>query len=101
MGAAIFLEERDVSPASSVLAATHACELPAGALFANTLGIQVYGRGCDTPERGLANVNLQDEVARDAHRHGAGLRDGPVETITPIAERDEGETKMRNALLAP
>ena len=49
-----------------------------GALFANTLGIQLYGRGCDTPESGLADVNLRDrrdEVARDAHRRGAGLGD--------------------------
>jgi hypothetical protein len=29
--------------------------------------IQEYGRGRDTPERGQADVNLQDEVARDAH----------------------------------
>ena len=32
------------------------------------------GRGCDTTERGRADVNLRDKVARDAHRR-AGDRD--------------------------
>jgi hypothetical protein len=44
--------------------------------------IQEYGGGSDNPERGRADVNLRDEVARDACGRAASVMLGPVETAT-------------------